>query len=76
MARLDEIAEPCFFMILGDYSKQIKRINREIQLRRKGERGIRTLDSSLQTIPVFKTGAINHSAISPHETIIYYTIVV
>ena len=34
----------------------------------KGERGIRTLDSSLfQTIPVFKTGAINHSAISPKD---------
>ncbi|KAJ6806283.1 photosystem II 44 kDa protein [Iris pallida] len=32
----------------------------------KGERGIRTLDSFLfRTIPVFKTGAINHSAISP-----------
>jgi hypothetical protein len=34
---------------------------------KKGERGIRTLDSLFKTIPVFKTGAINHSAISPKD---------
>lgn len=40
--------------------------------RRKGERGIRTLDNSLlRTMPVFKTGAINHSAISPRDNFYY-----
>ena len=38
---------------------ETKKINKLIR-RERGERGIRTLDSSLfRTIPVFKTGAIN-----------------
>ena len=36
---------------------------------KKGEKGIQTLDSSLfRTIPVFKTGAINHS--KPKEDVL------
>ena len=34
-----------------------------------GERGIRTPDT-VSRIPVFKTGAFNHSAISPTTTVL------
>src|SRR5438105_13528368 len=40
---------------------------RFFSLRNGGERGIRTPDT-LSGMPVFKTGAINHSAISPITT--------
>ncbi len=65
-----------FSFFLSFYRKkkdsiETKKINKLIR-RERGERGIRTLDSSLfRTIPVFKTGAINHSAISPKANLYF-----
>ena len=58
--------EPATVRLEGECSIQLS-YERDIS-KVGGERGIRTLDSSLfKTIPVFKTGAINHSAISPKD---------
>ena len=62
LARLYPAELFSFFFFLLDRTNIIN----VIVEKKTGERGIRTLDSFF-TIPVFKTGAINHSAISPGD---------
>lgn len=67
---LGQVGQPSHspFFLISIRSKPIPIERNLFNEQKRGERGIRTPDSCLfNTIPVFKTGAINHSAISPKD---------
>jgi hypothetical protein len=55
--------------IVHKESKDLENLRFSVILGYGGERGIRTPDT-VSRIPVFKTGAFNHSAISPATTVL------